>query len=72
MNLKFPVGSKVLIYGVDTFCAGFMSSSSHCGKKEYENEAIVEDFSTASRGYIIRLKSGRVLREILEEEIHEC
>lgn len=69
MNLKFPVGTKVWIYGVDTKCGGFMSSPSHFDKKEYEICATVEDFSPASMGYIVRLESGRILRGILEGEM---
>lgn len=67
--LKFKVGDRVLIYGIETVCAGFMSHINHFGKKEYEYSAVVQGFSPATRRYIIQLESGRVLTGILEEEM---
>ncbi len=64
---KFPIHSKVFVYGIDTKCAGFMSDSSMFGKDEYKVGATVEDFTNGL--YIIRLDSGRVLRGMMSGEM---
>lgn len=70
MNLlksKFPIHSKVWVYGIDIKCTGFMNTPDMFGVDEYKVGATVEDFTAGL--YIIRFDSGRVLRGVTAGEM---